>query len=358
VDKDRNIYQREGVYWLRISIGGREFRESLRTTSRTTARKERDKRVQELKRNVEGGRLIKPFIDAAVEFSQCIEEKHHFTWGDTTQTRYLCSMRAIARTMVAMSADNDFDIATFAMHEIDVATIADVVGRRKGEVAISTVNRDLTAFGAFMVYCRNKGWVSENPVDQYERQGMTEELPAINLPTETAVERILARGPHTFSCLIRFIRREGTRAKETAMIEWRDIEFDPNDADKATCTLRNTKGKLPRVIVLDPETVAMLREMPRSNGWPYVFFNDGDEGWYRDLSTRFWQYGQDVQFGARLHDLRHEFAIRKLKQGWSIYRVSAHLGHRSVVTTERYYFRYLTEEQKARARASGNNGFD
>jgi integrase/recombinase XerD len=142
------------------------------------------------------------------------------------------------------------------------------------------------------------------------------------------------------------------------MIEWRDIEFDPNDADKATCTLRNTKGKLPRVIVLDPETVAMLREMPRSNRWPYVFFNDGDEGWYRDLSTRFWQYGQDVQFGARLHDLRHEFAIRKLKQGWSIYRVSAHLGHRSVVTTERYYFRYLTEEPKVWVRASGNNGFD
>lgn len=24
----------------------------------------------------------------------------------------------------------------------------------------------------------------------------------------------------------------------------------------------------------------MLRTMPRSNRWPYVFFNDGDEGWY------------------------------------------------------------------------------
>ena len=111
------------------------------------------------------------------------------------------------------------------------------------------------------------------------------------------------------------------------------------------------------MITLDPETVAMLRAMPRSNRWPYVFFNDGDEGWYRDLSTRFWQYGQDVQFAARLHDLRHGFAIRKLKANWSIYRVSAHLGHKSVTTTERYYFRYLTEEQRARARSSGDNGF-
>ena len=82
-----------------------------------------------------------------------------------------------------------------------------------------------------------------------------------------------------------------------------------------------------------------------------------EDGWYRDLSTRFWEYGQDVRFGARLHDLRHGFAIRMLKAGWSIYRVSAHLGHRSVTTTERYYFRYLTEAQQARARASGDNVF-
>ncbi len=31
--------------------------------------------------------------------------------------------------------------------------------------------------------------------------------------------------------------------------------------------------------------------------------------------------------------------------------------HRSVTKTERYYFRYLTEAQRARARASGDNGF-
>ena len=97
--------------------------------------------------------------------------------------------------------------------------------------------------------------------------------------------------------------------------------------------------------------------MRRSNQWPYDFFNSGEEGWYRDLSTPFWEYGQDVRFGARLHDLRHGFAIRMPRAGWSTYRVSAHLGVSSVTMTERSYFRSQNEAQQARAGASGDNGF-
>ena len=357
MDKDENIYKRGDKYWLRITIGGREFRESLHTTSRKAAKKRRNDRIRELQGELAGGGLIKPFVEALVEFCDRLEERTHFTWAAETQKRYLCSMRAIARAFAVIAEDNDFDLYTFDIHALDLPNVADFVERRKQEVAIPTVNRDLTAFGAFMVYCKNKGWVCTNPVQLYEKQGMTEELPPIVLPNEDAIGRILSRGSLTFACLIRFIRAEGTRATESARIEWPDITFNPDDPTRATCLLRHTKGGEPRVIDLELTTVAMLHEMPRSNRWPYVFFNDGDEGWFRDLSTRFWQYGQDVEFGARLHDLRHEFAIRKLREGWSVYRVSRHLGHKSILTTERYYFRYLTDKEKTRARNSGNNGF-
>ncbi|WP_161785430.1 hypothetical protein [Palleronia rufa] len=41
---------------------------------------------------------------------------------------------------------------------------------------------------------------------------------------------------------------------------------------------------------------------------------------------------------------------------WSVYRVQKYIGHGSVVTTERYYFRYLSQKQQKIANADGNVG--
>ena len=40
----------------------------------------------------------------------------------------------------------------------------------------------------------------------------------------------------------------------------------------------------------------------------------------------------------------------------SLYRVQRYIGHGSVKTTERYYFRYLTQGQQVVANADGNVG--
>ncbi len=46
----------------------------------------------------------------------------------------------------------------------------------------------------------------------------------------------------------------------------------------------------------------------------------------------------------RIHDLRHAFAIRWLKAGGDIYRLSRHLGHTSVKTTEIYLSALTADE--------------
>lgn len=78
--------------------------------------------------------------------------------------------------------------------------------------------------------------------------------------------------------------------------------------------------------------------------------------YYRAAANLFWDYAQEVDFCARMHDLRHKFAIERLKEGWSVYRVQRYIGHGSVKTTERYYFRYLSQEQQVIANADGNVG--
>ncbi|RFD20642.1 site-specific integrase [Komagataeibacter melaceti] len=46
----------------------------------------------------------------------------------------------------------------------------------------------------------------------------------------------------------------------------------------------------------------------------------------------------------RIHDLRHAFAIRWLKADGDIYRLSRHLGHTSVKTTEIYLSALTADE--------------
>jgi site-specific recombinase XerD len=48
--------------------------------------------------------------------------------------------------------------------------------------------------------------------------------------------------------------------------------------------------------------------------------------------------------------LRHIYAIETLRSGASIYRVSQHLGHTSVKTTEQFYLAHLTADEADRAR--------
>ncbi|GBQ47911.1 tyrosine-type recombinase/integrase [Komagataeibacter europaeus] len=52
------------------------------------------------------------------------------------------------------------------------------------------------------------------------------------------------------------------------------------------------------------------------------------------------------RFGV--HGLRHAFAVRWLKAGGNIYRLSRHLGHSSVKVTEQNYLGFLTVEEQER----------
>jgi integrase/recombinase XerD len=63
----------------------------------------------------------------------------------------------------------------------------------------------------------------------------------------------------------------------------------------------------------------------------------------RELEARGKKAGRPFR-RFRVHDLRHGFAIRWLKAGGDIYRLSRHLGHTSVKTTE-IYLGYLTNDE-------------
>lgn len=260
--------------------------------------------------------------------------------------------------MTELFEERNEDIEQVAAWEVGLAEVTEFVALRKDAgVSVATINRDLTAFNHLMKHIKNKGWIEVNPVQLFEKQGMREKLPPIVLPTKEAIARLSARAPGTLTFFPGFLNETGGRITEMAMIKWPDVcGMERPVEGNVTLTLQNTKGGKVRTITLRQEAIDILLQIPRSNRSPYVFWNKTEDGYYRAAANLFWDYAQEVDFGARMHDLRHKFAIERLKEGWSVYRVQRYIGHGSVKTTERYYFRYLTQEQQAVANADGNVG--
>ena len=356
-----NIYKPKNSknYYLRVSIDGKEYRESLRTSSKRVAEKKARKRIQELTGKAERGETDWLFHAGFTSFYDSLDhEDDDHGWSGTTRARYQTSLRQIGVTLSDIFEERGEDIEAAGAWEIDLKSVSEFVAMRKDEgVSIATINRDLTAVNHLMRHIKNKGWIEMNPVLQFEKQGMKESLPDIVLPSDQAILELGRRAPGTLSFFPAFLDATGGRVTEISMIKWSDVKgLDRPVEGHVTLTLRHTKGRKVRTITLRQQAIDILVKIPRSNRSPYVFWNKTEEGYSRGPANLFWDYAQETGFGARLHDIRHKFAIERLREGWSVYRVQRYIGHGSVNTTERYYFRYLSQEQQEIANADGNAG--
>jgi site-specific recombinase XerD len=357
----KNVYKPKNSknYYLRVSVNGKEYRESLQTTSKRAAEVRAKKRIDELRKSAATDEPEWLFHVGFTSFYDALgsSDADH-GWSATTLQRYRTSLLQIGRTLADVFEERGIDIEDVVAWEVGVSEVAEFVALRKDEgVSIATINRDLTAFAHLMSHLKNKGWVETNPVRLFEKQGMRESLPDITLPTDAAIVELADRAPGTLRHFPGFLNETGGRVTEMAMATWADVKgLDRPVEGNVTLTLRKTKGGKVRTITLRQQAIDILLQIPRSNRSPYIFSNKTDDGYYRSAANLFWDYAQETGFGARLHDIRHKFAIERLREGWSVYRVQKYIGHRSVVTTERYYFRYLTQEQEDVARADGNVG--
>lgn len=357
----RNVYtpRNSRNYHLRVTIDGKEYRESLQTTSKRVAEKKARERIKELKGKAERGETDWLFHAGFTSFYDSLDEHDEdHGWTEKTRTRYQTSLRQIGLVLTEIFEERGEDIEAVGAWEVDLKLVTEFVAMRKDEgVSIATINRDLTAFNHLMSHIKNKGWTEVNPVLQFEKQGMRENLPDIVLPTDEAIQKLGQRAPGTLAFFPGFLDETGGRVTEMSMIKWTDVSgLDRPVEGQVTLTLRHTKGRKIRTNTLRQEAIDILMQIPRSNRSPYVFWNRTEDGYYRAAANLFWDYAQETRFGARLHDIRHKFAIERLKEGWSVYRVQRYIGHGSVKTTERYYFRYLSQEQQEIANADGNAG--
>lgn len=173
----------------------------------------------------------------------------------------------------------------------------------------------------------------------------------------------------------------GVRRGELLALRWRDVDLDAGTisvrrsvglsrvkGEKAQIKEGPTKTNQPRVIDIDPETVALLRAHKRERGAlalqlarnDALIFGDAEGEWrhperfsrtFKDHLARCRRdlgkvEGVEAPDEIRLHDLRHSHATILLRAGTNPKIVSERLGHASVTITMNVYAHCLPSMQR------------
>jgi integrase/recombinase XerD len=331
--REENLYQRAGVYWLRATIRGREYRESLRTRDVKSARRLRDKRIEELGAALWHGERRHSWREAVTAWLEHVAGQI----APATIKRYAVS---IAQCEAHLSP---LDVA-----KIDGKVLADLIGaRRKLGASPATIRRDLTAISRVLEYAEAMEWREGNPTLS-KRKLLKERRDPIALPTAEAIAAMLEASSARFAALIVAARLTGCRQDELVRLPWRAF----NPAAKTLDVIG--KGNKRRTLALSDAATAHFTAQPHTLESGLIFCREGGEI-FSQAASDFCHFRRLVVKKSpdfrrfRFHDLRHLFAVEALRGGMDIYTLSKHLGHTSVKTTE-IYLAFLSPEEADAAR--------
>jgi len=342
----KHLYWRGDTIWAQIRVKGTLRRESLQTSNPAQA-VERLKRVREdAERERAGLEPAKLFDDAVVAW----DDVGLGVKSENARRRYRTSLRML---------DPHFE--GVRLSDIDARTIgAFVQARRRKGASHATIRRDLTALSRLLSFTVTLGWRQDNPARTWDRSALPETRDPIQRPCMRSYEACVAIGHGHWPHLLRFLLASGFRLEVDAT----SLRREAVNWKTRIVTFRTKTGRL-RTRELTPEAMDILGAIPAKAGNPFVFWQ-GDTGRMTNCSRTFEDIRQRAAERAaregwefrpfRLHDLRHEFAIRYLEaavrgdgKAGSIYTLQRALGHTSVKTTE-IYLDFLTDEEAAVAK--------
>ena len=150
---------------------------------------------------------------------------------------------------------------------------------------------------------------------------------------------------------LRLLLLTGCRLSEIQFLRWEYVKEDCIELPDA-----KTGG---RVVPLGPEARAVLADLPREEGNPWVIRGKLPGTHLTDLQHPWRRIRARAELDdVRIHDLRHSYASRALALGESLTMIGKLLGHTQVQTTARYAHLARDSIQNAAARITGSIGGD
>jgi integrase/recombinase XerD len=333
------LYKRGDIWWGRIRLASREHKRSLRTTSKKEAAHRLKGWRQTLEREVVGAPDCPTIKAATIRWAKEVLAK---SVKPSVRTRYLTSIGQI------VDAIGDKPVDT-----ITAATITEYASRRALTTTNATIRRDITALSRLLASCVAWGHRQDNPARFYDRSLLRERRDPIRPPEPRDVDTVIAAAPPAMAKILRLLDQTGMRANEAVMLEVEDVKFTRRQIE-LTITKTNRPRTIPFATPGGDAGVALL-DVPKHG----ALFPSGTGKAYQNFPTHAAKVIANVAAREmkakrpfrrfRVHDLRHGFAIRALREGMDIYRLSRHLGHTSVKTTE-IYLAHLTGDEQGSVR--------
>lgn len=201
----------------------------------------------------------------------------------------------------------------------------------------------------FLRYAFNARWIDRVPVlpeiivDEPETEPLTDEEYTRLLEAAHAC-------PYKVFVLIQLMRWSGLAIRDASTLKRTDLV----EADGIYKVIRpRTKTKIPLYIPIPPDVAKEILKV--LNGNPvYVFWNRQTAtsseyrhaGYMGDMVKKAFDAAGIVSLGHMIsHRLRDTFAVDLLQKGVPLEHVSKLLGHKSVVTTERHYAKWVKARQ-------------
>jgi integrase/recombinase XerD len=236
--------------------------------------------------------------------------------------------------------------------QVDKAALqAFAATRREAGSGTATINRYLSVVSGIADHVRElPGWPEVNPVKLLPSKPRRERRVPYIRPPAGDIEAIFARTRRPFQDFCRLALLCGARLDELAQLK-------RADATGGRASFWDTKNRTVRTIGWTEEARGIVERQPVTTS-PFLFTTrDGEPytsvtGLWREARGRAQKAAQAAGGSItelRFHDLRHEYAIRYLENGGSIFVLQQLLGHGSIRQTEGY-LRYLTPEQAARSK--------
>lgn len=357
------IYKRGQTWWARAQRKGKEYRQSLETRDKGTAKRRLDIWLEQLDAQSWGDRPRVAFATAVKHFMV----EYLPTLKPSSAARYSVSLEWLAESFDGKTLD---EIGREEMSSFESWRRA--MGRSN-----PTIRRDLACLSSVFTFCEDREWIDDgkNPVPAFMRRrakrGLIESPARKRYLTEADEKLLLANATPAVCRAIQLAIGTGLRRGEMFSLTWPQIDFNGG----MIFTTTDTKNHHSRVVPLPPRSAQILAQIrAQQNAAEIATFNvfahlKGSRQRDKNGKMRGRRPGEPINDMAKgfrgavrraklvdleWHDLRRTAGCRWLQRDKrSMAEVSNLLGHSSVLVTEQRYA-FLERETVAREVAAQN----
>jgi integrase/recombinase XerD len=314
--------------WVYGYVEGKRIRESLATTNMEIA-VDRKRRKEKKQVDSFGAALAGDSITIENAIKEFLANRKARGLAVTAQRSYKI---ALTHFMDDMNARGVILLANVRA-AMTGAQIDDMASR----YSVRSRNLHYRILRVFLNFCEEREYVVKVPLSRSSRPALPVGGAYRPLTHEEQQKLLAVCDTPTKRSFFLLGLSTGLRLSDIASLTWNQINFQ----ERSISIVPKKTAKHRPVELVIPELPKMLfdalREMPRTTNTKGKIFAHSQSSlarFARDMSA-----DSGVEFTP--HDMRCTFGVERLTNGAGMWEVSQLLGHSSVVTTERYYIKWI-----------------